>query len=52
MTPLVIISLGAYTHTHTHKHTHKDILTESILRNQARAGLWPARAGLIKVAVY
>ena len=31
---------GADTHTHTHTH----IRTEVILRNQARAGLRPARA--------
>ena len=34
ITPLVINSLGGG-HTHTHTHTH---------RNQARTGLWPARA--------
>ena len=33
---------GADTHTHTHTHTY--IRTEVILRNQARAGLRPARA--------
>ena len=48
MTPLVINSLGGgHTHTHTHtcKHTHththayRRSQTETILRNQARAGL-------------
>ena len=44
--PLVINSLGGgHTHTHTHKHTnthtktHTDVRTETIIRNQARAGL-------------
>ena len=41
--PLVIHGLGGG-HTHTHTHTHTYIRTEVILRNQARAGLWPARA--------
>ena len=43
ITPLVINSLGGG-HTHTHTHTHAYIRTETILRNQARAGLRPARA--------
>ena len=33
-----------HTHRHTHTHTHTYIRTEVILRNQARAGLRPARA--------
>ena len=49
--PLVINSLGGrhtHTHTHTHIHIHKHthilmIRTGSILRNQVRTGLWPAR---------
>ena len=44
ITPLVINSLGR---GHTHAHTQKripTIRTGSILRNQAQAGLWPARA--------
>ena len=46
ITPLVINSLGADTHTHTHTHTntHKDIHTETILRNQASVGLRPVHA--------
>ena len=52
ITPLVINSLGGththtHTHTHTYTHTHTHILmirTGLILRNQARAGLWPALA--------
>ena len=43
ITPLVIHGLGGG-HTHTHTHTHTHIRTEVILRNQARAGLRPARA--------
>ena len=39
--PLVINSLGG---GHTHINTHTDIRTETILRNQAHAGLWPACA--------
>ena len=35
--PLVIHGLGG-------GHTHTYIRTEVILRNQARVGLWPARA--------
>ena len=47
ITPLVIHGLGGghtHTQTHTHAHTHTYIRTEVILRNQARAGLRPARA--------
>ena len=43
ITPLVINSLGGG-HTHTQTHTHTDVRTETISRNQARAGLRPARA--------
>ena len=39
--PLVINSLGG---GHTDTNTHTDVRTETILRNQACAGLWPARA--------
>ena len=38
--PLVINSLGG---GHTNTHTHTDTRTETILRNQAHAGLRPAR---------
>ena len=41
ITPLVIDSLGG---GHTHKHAYGSSQTEAILRNQARAGLRPARA--------
>ena len=41
ITPLVIHGLGG---GHTHTQTHTYIRTEVILRNQARAGLRPARA--------
>ena len=50
ITPLVINSLGGgHRHTHiqtrTHTHIHIQMIhTKAILRNQARAGLWPARA--------
>ena len=47
ITPLVINSLGVGTHTHTntqHTHKHTDVHTETILRNQAYAGLQPTRA--------
>ena len=40
ITPLVINSLGG---GHTHTNTHTDVRTETILRNQASAGLWPVR---------
>ena len=35
-----------HTHTHTSKYTHayRHLRTETILRNQARFGLWPAHA--------
>ena len=33
-----------HTHTYTHTDTHADIHTETILRNQTCAGMWPARA--------
>ena len=43
--PLVINSLsGGHTHTHKHTHAYRHSQTEAILRNQAHAGLWPARA--------
>ena len=42
ITPLVIYSLGGG-HTHTHTHTHTGGM-KVISVNQARAGLWPARA--------
>ena len=35
--------LGVDTHTHTHAPTIAD---ETISRNQARTGLWPAQPGL------
>ena len=42
ITPLVINSLrGGHTHKHTHTYRHPH---RNILRNQARAGLWLARA--------
>ena len=37
------MALGVDTHTHIQTCTHTDVRTKSILRNQARAGLWPAR---------
>ena len=40
--PLVINSLGGG-HTHTYTNTHTDVHTGSIVTNQARAGLRPAR---------
>ena len=43
ITPLIINSLGGghtQTHTHTQTHAHTDVRTTTILRNQARAGLW------------
>ena len=43
--PLVINSLGRrHTHAHTYTNMHVAIRTGSILRNQACAGLWLARA--------
>ena len=45
ITPLVIHSLGG-----GHTHTHAYIRTEVILRNQARAGLRPARAWFKKAS--
>ena len=44
ITPLVINSLAD---GHTHTNTHTDISAETISRNQVRAGLQPAHAGLI-----
>ena len=41
ITPLVINSLRG---GHTQTRTHTDVRTKLILRNQARAGLWPAHA--------
>ena len=41
ITLLVINSLGG---GHTHTHAYRRSRTEVILRNQARAGLWPAHA--------
>ena len=60
ITPLVIHSLGGghthtHIHTHTHTHTHTRILTsrtKAILRNQARAGLRPARAWFKKIYLF
>ena len=50
ITPLVINSLGG---GHTRKHTHiLTIRTGSTLRNQARPGLWPARAWFKNRASY
>ena len=47
---------GAGIHTYTqgrgYTHKHTDIRTETILRNQARAGLWPACAWFNKIANY
>ena len=45
ITPLVSNGLGADTQTDTHMpHTHTDVRIKVISRNQARAGLRPARA--------
>ena len=37
---------AGHTHIHTHKHTHThaDVCTETILRKQVHADMWPARA--------
>ena len=43
ITPLVINSLGGGD-THASTHAYKHSRTEAILRNRARASLWPARA--------
>ena len=38
------VDTHAYAHTHTHTNTRIDIRTETILRDQSRAGRTPARA--------
>ena len=35
---------GEHTHTQAQTHAHIDVLTETILRNQVHASLWPAHA--------
>ena len=44
ITPLVINSLRAHTHTHTHTNIHTDVSIETILRNQMHTNHRPAHS--------
>ena len=46
ITPLVINTLGADTHTNTHMRIRAltDVCTETILRNQVHTAMWPGHA--------